>query len=350
MSELATETIYESTNDKVALTSVIDLVKLSDQYRQSAVLHYAVTEKLFDLTQKSCTSAKVAKNFGMVEGKVSILLNALVALGLLRKDGNEFLNTELTTRYLTSTSSDYIGAIVEHQHLQWDNWPRLGEILRSEKPLNFQQESRFMRDERARDAFNDAMVRLSQPMRDVVSGLSVFANANTSIDLAGGHGTYIAEALHRHPQLTGQIWDLPTTRDAAQKTIEAYGLNGRLEFCEKNLLDALNFEKAAADVVMLNDCLHYFDETEALAVIRYASCLVKPGGALLILTMTMDENLVTPPLSADFSLHMMVNTNHGELHPTQWIARAVHGNGLPISELSIGRYTLLIGQRPASEV
>ncbi|KMJ43977.1 methyltransferase [Xenorhabdus khoisanae] len=350
MIELATETIYESTNDKVTLTSVVDLVKLSDQYRQSAVLHYAVAEKLFDLTQESCTSAKIAKNFNMVESKVFILLNALVALGLLRKDGNEFLNTELTTRYLTSTSSDYIGAIIEHQHLQWDNWPRIGEILRSEKPLDFQQESRFKHDERARDAFNDAMVRLSQPMRDVVCSLSVFTSANTSIDLAGGHGTYLAEALRRHPQLKGQIWDLPTTRKAAQKTIEAYGLSGRLEFCEKNLLDSLNFEGVTADIVMLNDCLHYFDETEALKVIRHASSLVNPGGSFLILTMTMDENRVTPALSADFSLHMMVNTNHGELHPTQWIARAVHENGLSVSEHLIGRYTLLIGQRPASEV
>ncbi|MDN7675619.1 methyltransferase [Burkholderia oklahomensis] len=350
MNAPAVETIYESTEDKAALTSVVDLVKLSDQYRQSAILHYAVAEKLFDLTQTSRTPAEVAASFGMVEGKVAILLHALVALGLLGKEGDAFRNTELTARYLTSTSADYIGPIIEHQHLQWDNWPRLGEILRSEKPLGFQQESRFAHDTRARDAFNDAMVRLSQPMVDVVSGLGVFAHARTVIDLAGGHGTYLAHVLRRHPGLTGQIWDLPTTRDAAQKTIKAHGLAGRVEFFEKNLLDARNFEGGAADVVMLNDCLHYFDDPEACAVIGHAAGLVKPGGAFLILTMTMDDNRVTPALSADFSLHMMVNTNHGELHPTPWIAGVVRDNGLSVSERSIGRYTLVIGQRPASEV
>ncbi|CDG20303.1 putative O-methyltransferase [Xenorhabdus poinarii G6] len=350
MLELVNETIYKSENDNLTLTSASDLVKLSDQYRQSAVLHYAIAEKLFDLTQKKCAPSKMAQNFGMVESKVFILLNALVALGLLKKDGNEFLNTELTTRYLTSTSSDYIGAIIEHQYLQWDNWPRMGEILRSETPLNFQQENLFKRNERAQDAFNDAMVRLSQPMRDVVSNLNVFKNANTSIDLAGGHGTYLAEALRHHPQLTGQIWDLPTTRKAAQKTIETYGLSERLRFCEKNLLNSLNFEGEAADIVMLNDCLHYFNEKEVQEIIRCASNLVNPGGTLLILTMTLDENRVTPALSADFSLHMMVNTNHGELHPTQWIARVMNENGLSIREQLIGRYTLLIGQRLVNEV
>ncbi|WP_340613304.1 methyltransferase [Xenorhabdus thailandensis] len=342
------ETIYESVNDKSVLNSVVDLVKLSDQYRQSAVLHYAVAEKIFDFTQKKCTPAMLASHFNMVESKVVILLNALVALGLLSKEGDTFLNTALTMQYLTSDSADYIGAIIEHQHLQWDNWPRIGEILRSKTSLNFQQENRFKHDKRARDAFNDAMVRFSQPMRDVVSNLSVFRNANTVIDLAGGHGTYLAEILRHYPQLTGQIWDLPTTRKAAQKTIAYYQLNDRLEFCEKNLLDPLNFSGEHADIVMLNDCLHYFDEPEALEILRQAADLVNPKGALLILTMTMDENRITPPLSADFSLHMMVNTNHGELHPTPWIIRIMEANGLSVSEQFIGRYTLLIGQQSAN--
>ncbi|HHY6928772.1 TPA: methyltransferase [Burkholderia ambifaria] len=347
----AVEAIYDSTEDQTpsTLNSAADLVKLSDQYRQSAILHYAVADKLFDLTQVSSTSAEVAASLGLVEGKAAILLHALVALGLLTKDNDAFRNTALTTRYLTTASADYIGPILEHQQLQWDNWPRLGEILRSDMPLAFQQESRFAHDTRAREAFNDAMVRLSQPMVDVVSELGVFAQARTVVDLGGGHGTYLAHVLRRHAQLTGQIWDLPTTRDAAHKTIHAYGLGDRIEFFEKNLLDTRSFDGATADVAMLNDCLHYFDDREARVVIGHAAGLVKPGGALLILTMTMHDDRVTPALSADFSLHMLVNTNHGELHPTPWISSIVRDNGLVVSEQSIGRYTLLIGERPASE-
>ena len=111
-----TKAIYDSTIDNAGLTSIVGRVKLSDQYRQSAVLHYAVAEKRFDLTQQSCTAAEFARSFGMVESKVPILLNALVALGLLKKDDNPFVNTELSSQYLTSTSDDYIGAIVEHQY------------------------------------------------------------------------------------------------------------------------------------------------------------------------------------------------------------------------------------------
>lgn len=96
MNASAVETIYESTEDKAALTSVVDLVKLSDQYRQSAILHYAVADKLFDLTQTGRTPAEVAASFGMVESKAAILLHALAALGLLTKDGDAFRNTALS--------------------------------------------------------------------------------------------------------------------------------------------------------------------------------------------------------------------------------------------------------------
>ncbi|MET5115585.1 methyltransferase, partial [Burkholderia pseudomallei] len=84
--------------------------------------------------------AAVAASDRRLESKAAILLPALAALGLLTKDGDAYRNTALSARYLTTTSADYIGPIVEHQNLQWDNLPRLGEILRSEEPLAFQQE------------------------------------------------------------------------------------------------------------------------------------------------------------------------------------------------------------------
>ncbi|MET5012490.1 methyltransferase dimerization domain-containing protein, partial [Burkholderia pseudomallei] len=83
-------------------------------YRQSAILHYAVADKLFDLTQTGRSPAEVAASFGMVESKAAILLLALAALGLLTKDGDAFRNTALSARYLSTSRADYIGPIVEH--------------------------------------------------------------------------------------------------------------------------------------------------------------------------------------------------------------------------------------------
>jgi hypothetical protein len=42
---------------------------------------------------------------------------------------------------------------------------------------------------------------------------------------------------------------------------------------------------------------------------------------------------------------MMINTNHGELHPTAWIGGVAADHGLNVSTQEVGRYTLLICKR-----
>ncbi|MCP3748921.1 methyltransferase [Pseudomonas sp. SBB6] len=338
-------TIYEHAEEANTLDGVFDLVKLSDQYRQSAILHAAVAHKVFDRTRQPVKAEVVSLALGWVANKGKIFLNALVAMGLLQKTDKGFVNQPLSERFLVSSSGEFIGPIIAHQRLQWQNWPRLGEILSTTQSLDFQQENRFKHDLAARDAFNDAMVRFSQPMVDVLRELSVFDQANKVIDLAGGHGTYIAEIARRHPQVSGEIWDLDATRQAAQSTIGKYQLEQRLSFKERNLLDLARYQDARADVVMLNDCLHYFTREQTTALIKGASQLLENNGALLILSMTLDEDEIHPALSADFSLHMMVNTVNGELHPTRWLAKQMQDQGLSVDQEPIGRYTLLVGRR-----
>ncbi|CRM75740.1 methyltransferase [Pseudomonas marginalis] len=343
-------TIYEHADEVTALSSVVDLVKLSDQYRQSAILHFAVAQHLFDQTTRPATADAISQQLGWVPNKAKIFLNGLVALGLLKKSADTYTNQPLAERFLVSRSAEFIGPIIAHQRLQWQNWPRLGEILSSAESMDFQQENRFKHDIAARDAFNDAMVRFSQPMVDVLKELPVFDTASKVIDLAGGHGTYIAEIARRHPQVQGEIWDLAATRQSAESTVEKYQLAGRLTFKERNLLDLARYEGESADVIMVNDCLHYFTREETSTLIRSAAQLVNDGGSLLVLSMTLEDDEIHPALSADFSLHMMVNTVHGELHPTRWIAEQMVAQGFEVVQEPIGRYSLLIGRRTEGRV
>jgi uncharacterized protein YqcC (DUF446 family) len=326
-------------------SSASDLMRLGDQYRQSAILHFAVAERLFDITQQPVTAAETAQRLGALEKKTRILLDALVAMELLERDSDHYVNSPLVDRCLVSTSAEFIGPVLDHQRLQWASWERLGEVLRSEESLPFQQEIRLDVDRDAREAFNKAMVRLSQLLIESLVELPVFETAGTVIDLAGGHGTYIARIAKNHPHLRGEIWDQPSTEEAAAKTLSAWGVDSRIHFCRKDITLPENYSGVTADVVMLNDCLHYFTAETVESLIRCAAGIVPPGGVLLILTMRLEEDRVRPPLSADFSLHMMLNTAHGELHPTPWIANVMTSQGLEVREKEVGRYSLLIGKR-----
>jgi SAM-dependent methyltransferase len=329
--------------------SLGDIIKVNDLFHDSALLHMAVATRLFDVLTEPKPADEVASAQGWVPRKCRILLDALVSKDLLDKQGDLYVNRADTTRFLTTGGESYVGAIIDHQRLQWDLWGRMGEVLASDQPTAAQQELRLRKDEAANTAFNHAMVQLSRDNLDDVLGVTELATAHRVLDLCGGHGTYLAALAQKHPDLTGEVWDRETARDLATQTFERAGVADRLGFRAQDVLEPEAFVGESADACMLNDCLHYFDDDEVRAVIGRAAGLLSSGGVLLVLTMTMDGDCVSPPSAAGFSLHMMLNTNHGELHPTPWIEEVMGEAGLVVEHRpagSVGRYSLLLGRRP----
>lgn len=328
--------------------SLADLIRMNDLFHETALLHMAVEARLFDRLTEPVPVAAVSSSMGWIERKCRIVLDALAAVGLLAKVDGGYCNAESTNRYLVTSSDSYIGAIIDHQRLQWQLWRRMGDVLAADAPIDAQQELRLAKDSAANAAFNRAMVQLSRDNVADVLALPDLARAQRVLDLCGGHGTYLAALARKHPGLTGEVWDLGTARELAQQTFADYGVEDRLVFKTQNVLEPGAFKEVSAGACMLNDCLHYFDEAEVRTVIGHVSGVVEPGGLLVVMTMTLDDDRVTPPSAAGFSLHMMLNTSHGGLHPTPWIESVMHEAGFDVERRplgSLGRYTMLVGRR-----
>jgi hypothetical protein len=95
---------------------------------------------------------------------------------------------------------------------------------------------------------------------------------------------------------------------------------------------------------MLNDCLHYFAPATVARIVGWAAGALLPGGALVILSMKLDDDGITPAFASDFSLHMMVNAGNGGLHSTGFLIDAMRAQGLSIETKDLLRYNLLVGR------
>jgi SAM-dependent methyltransferase len=328
--------------------SLSDIIRLNDHFHDSALLHMAIETELFDRLITPSSAQEVAAEMGWVERKTRIVLDALAAMGVLHKDGTHYRNTQSSVTFLTTTSDAYVGAIIDHQRLQWELWRRMGDVLESDAPVEAQQELRLKKDPAANDAFQRAMVQLSRDNVADVLAIPDFARTGRVLDLCGGHGTYLARLAEKHPNLTGEVWDLETARERALQTFARHGVADRLTFKVVDVLTADAFAGEMADACMLNDCLHYFDEGDVRTLIGRAAALLESDGLLVVLTMTLASDGIAPPSAAGFSLHMMLNTNHGVLHPTAWIEDVMRKSGLDVESRplgSLGRYTLVIGRK-----
>src|SRR5262249_20620550 len=68
------------------------------------------------------------------------------------------------------------------------------------------------------------------------------------------------------------------------------------------------------DFVLLTNILHHFDAATCETLLRKVHTSLKPGGKAITLEFVPNEDRVTPPIAAAFSLVMLANTDKGEAH------------------------------------
>jgi O-methyltransferase domain/Dimerisation domain len=324
-----------------------DLFRMTDQFHDSALLHFAHASGIFEMLGTPQASDAVAVHMGWQTRKTRIFLDNLAALGLLTKSSDgDYQNTAIADERLVKSKPGYMGGVVEHQRLQWEAWARIGDVLAAQGPLPWQQERRLEEAQEANDAFHQAMRNLARANAPAFLELPLFSGAPHVIDLAGGHGTYLAALAQKNPKLTGEVWDRVGAQQLANATFEEYGCAERCRFHVRDIGQPANFDGVSADVVMLNDCLHYFDMSGVASVLECAVAMLGGRGALVVSTRVLNSDAVTPAEAAGFSMHMMLNTANGELHVTDELVAQMERLGLTIARYPLdplGRYTILVG-------
>ena len=106
------------------------LFELATAFQRSRVLLSAFELDLFTiLNDQALTSAEVAAAADADPRGTDRLMNALVALGLLRKDGDRFSNGPLAAQFLVRGRPEFMGGLGHTSNL-WHSWSGLTDAVR----------------------------------------------------------------------------------------------------------------------------------------------------------------------------------------------------------------------------
>ena len=332
------------------VSSIQDVFDIADCYCEAALLQFAHASGLFEILVAPLPSAEVAAAKNWIPRKTGILLDALASLGLLEKDGAVYQNANVAAQSLVRSAPNYIGGLVEHERLQWALWGRMGEVLSSEKPVAGQQDLHLPANADANQVFHSAMAQLSLDLLEAVASLPEWEGKRRVLDLAGGHGTYIATLATRHSELHGEVWDLPSACSFAEANIKRHGVDDRVVFRARNIADTCSYDDVKVDGVLLNHCLHHFTADVMRDIITQAFRALEPGGVMVILDVFLERDRVQPVDGAIFSLYMMMNTVFGEVHPTDEIATVARSLGMEVTVTRLNNLeddAILVARKPS---
>lgn len=292
-------------------------------YWETKILLTAVRLDVFSsLDGKPKTAGEIAGRIGAHETSLTLLLNALVALRVLAKEGAVYRNSSTAEKHLVRHSSQYIGHLLLLHDAEWNNWGKLEETIRT--GLRMVDRHVFETDPELGGNVLAVLHRIGeQSGPDLAKRLRLVGPVKL-LDLGGGAGTNAIAFCRVYPELTATVFDLPSTLRLTEKTVKEAGLDSRISLCPGDFnRDQLG---GPYDVVLMSDILHYqtFEANEAL--VRKVFRQLAPEGRLIIKDRFLDEAGTGPAWTTAFAVHILVNTQQGGCYKTtdamQWMTNA----------------------------
>ena len=284
------------------------LLELGRGYQAAAVFAAAADLDLFSAVGGSGrTDAELAAQLGCDDRGLVILLDALTALGLLRKENGRYSLPEGTSSLLTAGSSASILPMAQHQGTCLRRWAQLATVVKTGRPAN--PISSVRGEQGDLEAFIGAMHAISAPTAEaVISGVRPL-HFRHLLDIGGGSGTWTIAFLRACSGSTATLFDLAAVIPMAQRRLDGAGLGARVSLVAGDFLnDAL---PPGADLAWVSAIVHQNSRAQNRRLFASLFRAMVPGGRVVIRDMVMEESRTHPVAGALFAVNMLVATEGG---------------------------------------
>ena len=266
------------------------------------------------LSGKSLTARELQRELGLHPRGVADLLDTLVALDMLARDGDgeaaRYRNTEETAHFLDRNSSTYMGGFLEMANTRlYRFWGDLTEALRTGKPQNEMKHGgagmfeELYSDPERLEQFMRAMAGISLANFETFAEKFDFAPYKTMCDVGGATGQLSIFVARRHAHMKCTTCDLPAVVPIAQKTIEAHGLGDRIT---ASSVDIFREPLPKADVITMGMILHDWNLEKKMQLIQAAYDALPSGGAFAVIENLIDDERRKNTFGLMMSLNMLI--------------------------------------------
>ncbi|HET6440354.1 MAG TPA: methyltransferase [Anaeromyxobacter sp.] len=324
-----------------------DLSDLLRGFMPSRILLTALELDLFtavDGCPPPGTAQAVAGRLGTSPRATRVLLDALVALGLLVKGEGGYQNGPAAGRWLVAGKPDDAGAALRHNLSLWRTWSTLTEVVRRGGPAP--QAEMAARPDDWTVPFIAAMHRNATLRAPALVRAVGVSGVRRLLDVGGGSAAYSIAFARESPSLEAEVLDLPTVIPIARQHIEEAGLASRVRTRAGDLgRDALG---EGYDLVLLSAICHMLGPDGNRDLFRRVRAALSPGGRVVIHDHVMADDRTSPRAGALFAVNMLVGTPAGgtytEAEYRGWLSDCgfAEVKRLPLP----GPSDLMVGTRP----
>lgn len=294
-------------------------------YRKAKILMVAAYLDVFTPLEVPRSAASLARRLSLDVRAVEILLDALTAIGYLRKRGLHYANAPVSSLYLVRGRPTYMGDNLKYQEMIWDAWGDLRHSIGkggAVRPLEYW----LLRHKGFTQEYIKGMDNIARGPAAEIAALAAPAPGARLLDVGAGPGTYSLAFLRANPGMSATLLDLPSTLKVTKRMLAEFPLlSARARLKAGNYRSAA-FGKEEYDLVLLSHITHDESPEVNRRLIEESLSALRPGGRIIIHDFMLDANRVEPVFGALFSVHMLAYTEGGRTYTAaeyaKWLRRA----------------------------
>ncbi len=300
------------------------LLEMMRSYQVPCILTAGVDIGLFGRLADSARSAsELAAATGCDLRGITILLDALAGVQILRKDGDRYSIPEHLAHSLREDSPQSVIPMLRHQGNCLRRWARLPWTVKSGAPDVVGPSLQGTEADQA--AFIGAMHVISCDVSQTLIPEINPGGFRCVLDLGGASGSWTVAWLKAEPQARAMIFDLPHVIPMARQRLAGLPIESRVElvpgdfYCDKL--------PKGADLVWVSAIIHQNSPEQNRALYARIAEAIEPGGWIYIRDIVLDSSRTRPVAGALFAVNMLTATAGGNSYSLDEITSDLQSAG-----------------------
>jgi C-methyltransferase len=322
------------TSEAPASTSPVSVsaepvIQMFQGLQVTAIVRAGIQLGIFDqIANGKHQASSIAAAVGADERGTRILLDALAALGLLKRNDNYRL-TPLADTFLVSSKPSYLGSFVDIQaHSRtWTAYERLAEAVRHGGTVLDQhaETPEWVFWETFAPSSLGVAAPASHVLTELLQGWAGQRESLEVLDIACGSGLYSLTLAAQHPIAQTTLLDWANVLARTKDNVERLGLRERTHFIDGDMFKVRL--GGPYDLIIAGHIFHHFSERRCLELMRRLAEVLKPDGRLVIHEFISEPPPTDNPLPYLFSVTMLAQSREGEAHSIDTYRQLLHEAG-----------------------
>ena|ERR1700754_2435024 len=304
-------------------------------HQRTEALKAAIELEVFTaIGEGNTTAAEIAKRCQTSERGMRILCDYLTIMEMITKQGDNYALTLDSATFLDKRSPAYLGSATEFlcSPAMFENTKHIADAVRKGGTV--------MEDEGTVSTDNPMWVKFARGMAPLMAMPAQLmaklvdpqpAKKLKILDIAAGHGLFGIAFAKNNPEAEVTAVDWPAVLEVAKENAHKADVADRYHTKPGDAFD-VDFG-SGYDLVLLTNFLHHWDTPTNETLLRKVHAALADGGRVATLEFVPNEDRVTPPESAGFSLIMLMGTPSGDAYTFSQLERMFANAGFSHSTL-----------------